>query len=79
MKQLLCIYRYNRANGNFTVPSGGDGYYYFMTYITIKFDEYGYHDIEINGRRKCTAYHRSDGLARGQGVCSVFAYVTAGV
>ena len=74
----LYCYRYNSTTGTFTVPSGANGYYYFSTYIAMKFDEYGYFDLQINGARRCTAYNRGEGLSRSQSSCSVFARVNEG-
>ena len=37
------------------MPSGGDGYYYFSTYLLVDNDEYGAFDIRVNGETLCTA------------------------
>ena len=44
---LFC--RYDSTTGTFTVPPGGDGYYYFSAYLSLPGSEYAYFDIELNG------------------------------
>ena len=48
------IYRYDSSSGTFTVPSGGDGFYFFSVYLLGDDEEYGYFDIQINGEILCT-------------------------
>ena len=48
------IYRYDSSSGTFTVPPGGDGYYYFSVYLLGDYNEFGYFDIQINGEILCT-------------------------
>ena len=50
------FYRYDSTTGTFTVPPGGDGYYYFSVYLRVNGDEAGTFDVEINGELLCTAY-----------------------
>ena len=47
------MYRYDSTTGRFTVPPGGDGYYYFSTYLLGDAREIGNFDIEINGNVLC--------------------------
>ena len=54
--RLIYLYSYDSSTGTFTVPSGGDGYYFFSVYFTVSYDEYAYFDIEINGETICTAF-----------------------
>ena len=51
---LFIVYRYNNTTGTFTVPPGGDGFYYFSTYLLGDYDEIGQFDIQINGAILCT-------------------------
>ena len=71
--------RYDSATGTFTVPSDGDGYYYFSTYFLINGGEYGYFDIEINGNILCTSGTDHDDTSYpAQAACSGAAYITEG-
>ena len=49
------IHRYDSTTGTFTVPPGGNGFYYFSAYFQTPGNEYGYFNIEINGEMLCTA------------------------
>ena len=42
---LNFIYRYDSTTGSFTVPSGGDGFYYFSVYLLVHNGEYSRFDI----------------------------------
>ena len=73
--------RYDNTTGTFTVPSGGDGFYYFSTYLLVQGGEYGDFEIQVNGERMCTAVmqqHDSPNDA-GQAACSAATYVTEGM
>ena len=48
------IYRYNSTTGTFTVPTGGDGYYYFSVYFTLKGRHNGVFQLNINEQNICT-------------------------
>ena len=52
---VMLFSRYDNTTGTFTVPPGGDGFYYFSVYLTTISSEYAYFDIEINGDRLCSA------------------------
>ena len=61
------------------MQSGGDGFYYFSTYLVVTDYEYGTFDIQINGETLCTAYTEEEDTSaadRGQAACSGAAYVT---
>ena len=60
------------------MPPGGDGFYYFSTYLIVFFEEYGYFDIEINGELMCTAYTNQGSSSNGLASCNVFAFATEG-
>ena len=47
--------RYDSSTGIFTVPSGGDGFYYLSTYLRIDDGEYGLFDLTVNGIEICKA------------------------
>ena len=49
------INRYDSTTGTFTVPPGGDGFYYFSVFLTADGDEAAYFDIELNGELICSA------------------------
>ena len=64
------------------MPPGGDGFYYFSTYLTGIFDEFGLFDIQVNGERLCSVYTDQQGTIDqdpGQAACSGAAYVTEGM
>ena len=51
---LFIVYRYDNTTGTFTVPSGGDGDYYFSAFLTVFGGKFGYFDVEVNGKLICT-------------------------
>ena len=51
---LFFFDRYDTTTATFTVPPGGDGFYYFATYVTGDNQEIVYFDVEINGNLICT-------------------------
>ena len=77
---LLIVYRYDGTTGTFTVPSGGDGFYYFSTYLLVMADEWAGFDIEINGSSICRAYteHQDTPNDEGPALCSGVTYATEG-
>ena len=73
--------RYDSTTGTFTVPPGGDGFYYFSVYLTAEGPELCYFDIEINGLRICTAYSdliSSSGFDSEATSCSGATYASEG-
>ena len=78
---FLIAFRYNSVTGMFTVPPGGDGFYYFSTYIIVQREEIGYFDIKINGDRLCTAWGEVQDTPGdpGPAVCSATTYATPGI
>ena len=77
--RFLC--RYDRRTGTFTVPPGGDGYYYFSVFFLVNSGELAYFDIEINGEVLCTAAADQHDTAfdEGQAACSAATYATEGL
>ena len=73
--------RYDSSTGMFTVPPGGNGFYYFSTFLVVNHDEYGSFEIRINGEILCTAYteQHDQSFDPGQAACSGAAYVTEGM
>ena len=53
---LFLVYRYDSTTGTFTVPSGGDGFYYFSVYLTTISSEFANFDLEVNTEILCSAY-----------------------
>ena len=78
---LFIVYRYNSATGTFTVPPGGDGYYYFSTYLTVFYEEYGRFDLQVNGEILCSAHADQQDTPNdpGQAACSGVTYAIAGL
>ena len=79
---LFIVYRYDRTTGTFTVPSGGDGFYYFSVYFVVIFFKSAAFDIQINGEVLCTAFTEEHQQAQpdyGQAACSAASSVTEGL
>ena len=53
---LIILCRYDNTTGTFTVPPGGDGFYYFSVFLIMVGDEGAGFDVELNGVLVCTAY-----------------------
>ena len=65
----------------FTVPPGGDGIYYFSTYVLVDEGEIAGFDVELNGDVICTTYpdHGNSGdLDYAPGSCSAVVDIIAG-
>ena len=45
---ILFISRYDPETGEFTVPPGGDGVYYFSAYVAPQLAEYGVFDMYLH-------------------------------
>ena len=62
------------------MPHGGDGYYYFSTYIVVQRDELGLFDMLINGDLLCTAWGEVQDTPGdpGPATCSAVTYATEG-
>ena len=52
---------YDNSTGVFTVPPGGDGLYYFSTYLLVDYGKYGAFNIAINDDVICTAFGDDSG------------------
>ena len=78
---LFIVYIYDSRTRTFTVPPGGDGYYYFSAYFHVYYYEYAVFDIQINGEVLCTAYtdeQQNTAADYGQAACSAATYATEG-
>ena len=74
------VYSYDITTGTFTVPTGGDGYYYFSTFFVVRLYEYARFDIKINGETLCTAYTDQEIPSDdGQAACSAAVFAMEGV
>ena len=65
----------------FTVPSGGDGLYYFSTYLLVQGGQLGYFNIVVNDVIVCSAYgdeNSNSGSDSPQAMCSAVVYVAEG-
>ena len=63
------------------MPTGGDGFYYFSTYLLVDSGEYGSFDIQINGETICTARNEQEQTTTdpGPATCSTVTYATQGI
>ena len=52
------FFRYDITTGVFTVPPGGDGLYYFSTFLTAESGESATFDMLLNGERICSLVPR---------------------
>ena len=52
----LVFCSYDPSTGTFTVPSGGEGLYYFSTYLLVAPGEAGQFNIIVNGDTLCIAF-----------------------
>ena len=60
--------------GTFTVPSGGDEFWYIAAYFLMFYSEYAWFDIQLNGATLCTVQtDQEDPLEYGQAACSASA------
>ena len=77
---LSTVIRYDSTTGTFTVPPGGDGFYYFSAYLVVEDRESGVFDIELNDETICTAFAQQiDTLNNEENTsCNAAVYVTEG-
>ena len=74
------MFRYDSTTGTFTVPPGGDGFYYLSTFLLIQDGEYGNFQIEFNEEMICTALATQWGTTSDEITtsCSAIVYGTEG-
>ena len=73
--------RYDSSSGVFTVPLGGDGFYYFSTYLTGDDGEFAHFSIELNNDVICSTFLDTNDNGVGDaaaGSCSAVVDVVAG-
>ena len=76
------MFRYDSDTGVFTVPPGGDGLYYFSTYLAVESDEYASFHMMLNGEVLCSAvgdHDEGDDVSVPQATCSATADLTEGI
>ncbi len=74
-------FSYDPESGAFTIPPGGDGLYYFSTYLLSDDGEIGYFDLTVNdGGLICTAVgdHSDNPGDFSQAACSGLAQLVEG-
>ncbi len=74
-------FRYDTSSGIFTVPQGGEGLYYFSTYLLLENGESGCFDIRVNGVVLCSACGDEDtntGDDNSQATCSGITHLQEG-
>ena len=77
---LFIVYRYDNTTGTFTVPPGGDGFYYFSAFLDGNTGEDGIFDLEINGEQLCSIELDQQGSGdQGQSSCSAAIYAVEGL
>ena len=79
---LFILYRYDSSTGTFTVPSGGDGFYYFSACMRVYGAEMAEFFLEINGELICTVsaeLRESSSTDREITSCSGATYATEGI
>ena len=72
---------YDSGSGTFTVPPGGDGFYYFSVYVMVNAGEECRFNLEINGEKLCSLdgdQNKSTG-DESQSACSAAAYAAEGL
>ena len=74
---LFILYRCDSTTGTFTVPSGGDGFYYFSVYLWVLPNKAAYFEIELNGDLICTAAAEVDGYEVTS--CTAAIYAVEGI
>ena len=72
--------RYNSTSGTFTVPPGGDGFYYFSVYLLVLQSHVTVFDIAINEQIICTAYAEQLSSSDDENTsCTAVSYAAEGV
>ena len=62
------------------MPSGGNGSYYFFTYLLVSDGQWGLFDMVLNGKTVCTAYgDQREATADNESIsCSALVHVREG-
>ncbi len=77
---LLSFCSYDETTGIFTVPSGGDGLYFVMFFMTTADNAWGVFRLQLNGVGMCDAHANGDGVGglNGAASCSFVRALSAG-
>ena len=51
---MISHHRYDSKTGTFTVPSGGEGFYFFSTFLLGNWRNVAHFDMRINGDVLCS-------------------------
>ena len=73
--------RCNPLTATFRVPPGGDGLYYFSTFLLVDYGDVAHFEVTINGNRICAAFgdnYNSGDLDAPQATCSGLAHLMEG-
>ena len=78
--KIISNNRYDKTTGTFTVPPGGEDFYYFSVFFLVYYDEWARFDIEINEEVLCTAQKDQSETTNdaGQAACSAATYANEG-
>ena len=76
-------FSYNATTGVFTVPSGGNGSYYFSMYMRVDTGEFALFGIEVNDDTVCYGTGEMNNIPGGtpdtqQATCSAVANIAEG-
>ena len=61
------------------MPPGGDGYFYFSTYLHVLIGEFGAFEIQINGEMLCWFEEYNSANNYGPAVCDGISYIVEGL
>ena len=79
---MIDFNRYENTTGTFTVPPGGDGFYYFSVYSLGVGAEISFFYVEHNGQRICTAVSDPSDSSTTDAeltMCSAVTYAVEGI
>ena len=62
----------------FTVPTGGDGFYFFSFYFMLQQNEFATFDIRLNSDAICAAYGDDSSSSWDHATCTAVVYASAG-
>ena len=77
----ILVFRYNSTTGEFTVPAGGAGLYFFYTNFLADEQEFADFRIRLNGGQICVAYADMNNVGvndNGTPSCAVLAILAEG-
>ena len=80
-RNIPIVSSYNAGTGVFTVPSSGDGWFFFSIYMSVDYGEFAHLEIEVNDDVMCTAQgdnNESGASDAPQATCSAVVYLAEG-